>query len=247
MTSPSKPATTTVPPVEGEQLRAALEFIAEGRDSGRHDGLPEDGPVHDAETMFAVAREALTRTEVGELHPRTKDLVTRFAGALAAKLRRAEIKYGYSDGWADPGWQRECIAHLAEHVQKGDPLDVAAYAAFCFHHGWSTATPRPAVEQDVVEQCREEIFRCLQMDKFKSWGGKEFAYHLGSYLSRAGLLASRDAVLEEVREIIEPWTNSQTMKLRAGELTAGEVRAVKAVLNSILSSLKSTSPKQGER
>jgi hypothetical protein len=42
-----------------EKFRKALDFIAEGIDVGRHDGLPEDGPAHDADTMFAVAREAL--------------------------------------------------------------------------------------------------------------------------------------------------------------------------------------------
>ena len=41
-----------------EKFRKALDFIAEGIDVGRHDGLPEDGPAHDADTMFAVARAA---------------------------------------------------------------------------------------------------------------------------------------------------------------------------------------------
>ena len=41
------------------RLREALDFIAEGIDVGRHDGLSEDGPAHDADTMFAVARAAL--------------------------------------------------------------------------------------------------------------------------------------------------------------------------------------------
>jgi len=44
------------------ELIAALEMIAEGRDVGRHDGLPEDGPAHDVDTMFAVARRALGQT-----------------------------------------------------------------------------------------------------------------------------------------------------------------------------------------
>src|SRR3954451_10175462 len=42
--------------------REALEFIAEGQDAGRHDGLPEPCPAHDAETMWAVACEALRAT-----------------------------------------------------------------------------------------------------------------------------------------------------------------------------------------
>jgi thiamine monophosphate synthase len=45
------------------RLREALDFIAEGIDVGRHDGLSEDGPAHDADTMFAVARKALKEKE----------------------------------------------------------------------------------------------------------------------------------------------------------------------------------------
>lgn len=40
-------------------MRDALETIAEAHDAGRHDGLPEPCPAHDAETMFAIATEAL--------------------------------------------------------------------------------------------------------------------------------------------------------------------------------------------
>jgi hypothetical protein len=32
----------------------------------------------------------------------------------------------------------ECQQHLSEHLAKGDPRDVAAYAAFCWYHGWPT-------------------------------------------------------------------------------------------------------------
>lgn len=75
------------------------------------------------------------------LHGATRELVERLAFQLATKLRRAEQKYGYSDGWRSPDWEAECRAALHAHVAKGDPLDVAAYAAFCMHHGWSTALP----------------------------------------------------------------------------------------------------------
>lgn len=73
------------------------------------------------------------------LHPRTADLVRRFSVAMAEKLFAAQEKYGYSDGWADPGWMDECRAHLLQHVAKGDPRDVGNYAAFLWHHGASTA------------------------------------------------------------------------------------------------------------
>ncbi len=42
-----------------EKMRAALETIAESHDAGRHDGLPEPCPAHDADTMWAIATQAL--------------------------------------------------------------------------------------------------------------------------------------------------------------------------------------------
>lgn len=66
------------------------------------------------------------------------DLVAGFAKALLEKLRAAEAKYGYQNDWMRPDWEAECQEHLAKHLAKGDPRDVAAYAAFCWHHGWPT-------------------------------------------------------------------------------------------------------------
>ena len=76
------------------------------------------------------------------LHPATADLVVRFARALADKLALAERKYRYSDGWRDPAAIHEMREDMIEHVGKGDPLDVAAYCAFLWHHGASTARPQ---------------------------------------------------------------------------------------------------------
>lgn len=100
-----------------------------------------------------------TPDELRELHPATAGLVRRFAEALAEKLRRAEQKYGYSDGWLSPDWQAECQQHLAEHVAKGDPRDVAAYAAFCWHHGWPTGAPALLDAQAEAERLRGENAR----------------------------------------------------------------------------------------
>ncbi|AWJ85135.1 hypothetical protein TSH58p_17370 [Azospirillum sp. TSH58] len=71
------------------------------------------------------------------LHSDTAKLVCAFAEALAAKLRLAEAKYGYSDGWRRDAWRDELVSKLVEHVHKGDPRDVAAYCAFAWFHGWS--------------------------------------------------------------------------------------------------------------
>lgn len=80
-------------------------------------------------------------------------LVRDFAQALATKLRAAEEKYGYRDGWLDDGWETECRQHLREHMAKGDPRDVAIYAAFMWQHRWSTAEPR-IPEQGLPEEER---------------------------------------------------------------------------------------------
>lgn len=42
-----------------ERAESALEEIAESRDAGRHDGLPEPYPVHEQYAMWSIAREAL--------------------------------------------------------------------------------------------------------------------------------------------------------------------------------------------
>tara|TARA_Y100000815_G_scaffold221805_1_gene208185 strand:- start:82 stop:1134 length:1053 start_codon:yes stop_codon:yes gene_type:complete len=72
------------------------------------------------------------------LHPATADLVDRFAAALKEKLAASERKYGWTDEWTKDDWQERCQRSLVEHLAKGDPRDVAAFAAFMWHHGWPT-------------------------------------------------------------------------------------------------------------
>lgn len=100
-----------------------------------------------ADAALSAARGGGEAVALEELHPDTRSLVNRFANALAEKLLAAQRKYGYSDGWASPDWMDECRQHLNEHVAKGDPRDVAAYCAFLWHHGESTAPPAPAIPE----------------------------------------------------------------------------------------------------
>lgn len=79
-----------------------------------------------------------------DLHPDTAALVAAFAQALAEKLRKSEIKHGYSDGWKDKHWQHECSQQLIRHLAKGDPIDVAVYCAFMWHHKWRTLIVIPS-------------------------------------------------------------------------------------------------------
>ncbi|WP_324724988.1 hypothetical protein [Klebsiella variicola] len=83
------------------------------------------------------------------LHPDTQKLVTDFCTALAEKLYKAQLKYGYDADWKQDGWTSQCQAHFHQHIAKGDPRDVAAYCAFMWWHGWSTK-PAEGLESRTV-------------------------------------------------------------------------------------------------
>lgn len=61
-----------------------------------------------------------------------EQLVGDFSAALIAKAMEAHDR-GRS-GWQDPAWAPEIRHDLLEHVDKGDPRDVALYAAFAWWH-----------------------------------------------------------------------------------------------------------------
>ena len=84
-------------------------------------------------------RRAIDEKVVGA-DGRLAELVAEFCEALLAKLRVAEEKYGPRNEWTKRDWKVVWQRHLAEDLIKGDPRDVAIYAAFGWHHGWSTAT-----------------------------------------------------------------------------------------------------------
>lgn len=42
-------------------------------------------------------------------------------------------------------------------MTKGDPLDVAAYCAFAWHHGWPTATDDDRKEVERVNKLLEDL------------------------------------------------------------------------------------------
>lgn len=84
-----------------------------------------------------------------DLNPDTQNLVTDFCTALAEKLYKAQLKYGYDADWKQDGWPSQCQAHFHQHIAKGDPRDVAAYCAFMWWHGWSTK-PAEGLESRTV-------------------------------------------------------------------------------------------------
>lgn len=88
------------------------------------------------------------------LHPDTVKLVKETSEAMAAKLYKAQVKYGFDNGWkvlpsnaqTQDGrhfWTREeCLNSLFHHMGKGDPIDCINYLAFMLSNGWKTELPK---------------------------------------------------------------------------------------------------------
>lgn len=87
---------------------------------------------------------------IHEIRNDLDDLVRDFASALRFKLEKAEEKYDWAGAWRKNDWAPALRRKLREHVEKGDPLDAAAYCAFAKWHGWSLA--QPACEADVAAE-----------------------------------------------------------------------------------------------
>ncbi|MGE6282518.1 DUF551 domain-containing protein [Raoultella planticola] len=108
------------------------------------------------EGKYQLYRHAQPAPVVPEgLNPETTDLVLRFASALADKLYKAEQKYGRSTDWMKDDWYDDCLQSLWEHIEKGDPRDVAAYCAFMWHHGWVTTD----YDRNVQNACHAAILQ----------------------------------------------------------------------------------------
>lgn len=81
----------------------------------------------------------------------TQYLIVDTAQALGNKLLAAQNKRKADPvGWMRHDWEDDCRADLMHHIQKGDPRDVMAYAAFMHHHGWSTAKPEPEITPELT-------------------------------------------------------------------------------------------------
>ena len=99
------------------------------------------------------------------LHSDTKNLVIKFASLMAVKLRNAEQKYGYNNGWKADNWMDECRAKMIEHIVKGDPVDVANYCAFLWFHGESTSPSLSDHDALIAAELLEQLEDMLNLVK----------------------------------------------------------------------------------
>lgn len=93
-----------------------------------------------AEPASSAQASSIEPSRLDDLSTNTANLIAQFSRALAGKLLAAQLKYGYVDDWMREGWGEECRAELMRHLSKGDPLDVAAYCAFLWHHNELTTS-----------------------------------------------------------------------------------------------------------
>lgn len=91
------------------------------------------------ETMDTTIKSLKAELGIGDLTVQSglRRLATEFADALYEKLLKAEKKYNHGNAWKNDDWRESCLRQLCAHIDKGDPLDVAAYCAFAWHHRWS--------------------------------------------------------------------------------------------------------------
>ena len=128
--------------------------------------------------------------QIEALHPATADLVDRFASALKEKLHASQIKYGWQDDWAEDNWEKQCQEALLKHLAKGDPRDVAAFAAFMWHHGWSTSAIDP-VEQEALGEVLSKVRMMKDANVIIGDVSKGYAHACGD-IERVILLAMKE-------------------------------------------------------
>lgn len=138
---------------EQAKISALKEFVSEPADewgieheAGIKCGFLE-GWDKALEWQAAKPPEGDMRIKLPEgTHPDNVSLLQRLADDFLAKMIHNQQKYGYSNEWLTTDWEDECRQEMMRHIEKGDPLDVAIYAAFMLYRGWSTKQRTPTQE-----------------------------------------------------------------------------------------------------
>lgn len=169
----------------------------------------------DSKTELCVTEEAYAQAY--ELAPATAELVDQFAQAVKDKLLAAQRKYGYSTEWQAADWQAECQQELLGHLLKGDPRDVAAYAAFSWRHGWSTRgraaeALMAAIDADVAFRAADADAVAAQAACVEQKGGVEVSTgtredhqrRADTHARREEALTARNAARERLFAALRP-------------------------------------------
>lgn len=141
-------------------------------------------------------KEQPTPAMPAELHHDTQNLVADFCTALAEKLYKAQLKYGYDADWKQDGWATQCLSHFHQHIAKGDPRDVAAYCAFMWYHGWKTEpVSGPVVPEEITSASAPEIFEIAAEAERLGLRGSYASYAVGWNACRAAMLQGKTSAV----------------------------------------------------
>lgn len=155
-------------------------------------------------------------------------LVAGFAQALLEKLDKTGIDRENAHAWMEDGWADTLRRALREHVEKGDPRDVAAYSAFAWHHGWSLA----ASDADR----KREFFRKLQDSETARDHHADLRYAMGH--------ATRKPPIAEVEQ-----THTDLQRMAGAgplQLSEGADDLVATCLWELLEAIEKTDPTDTE-
>jgi hypothetical protein len=211
---PNFKAEKPVPILAIEALRDVDHVITQWRESGREPAYGQWLNLQDliqaALAVWPTPPVQVTQVDASEkacewfmreftdLNPATACLVWNFALALGNKLADAEKKYGYTDGWRRSDWMDECRTKLMEHVRKGDPRDVAAYCAFLWYQGASTALTAEPVAQGEASTATDLVDEGLTyFAKAGDAGDKEYVRAIRAHIERLTHLAAHPRVPDE--------------------------------------------------
>ena len=123
---------------EWEQYAGVLSSITYYKKYGRHELIPDQS--HNWEIVKCRDGIVVEVYEIGlELIPskdfeltKIKNTIKKFTNELREKLTDKYYQ-GYT-GWDDPSWKEEDIVSLLKtHIEKGDMVDVAAFAMFLWN------------------------------------------------------------------------------------------------------------------
>lgn len=135
-------------------LVEALEYLLEDTQHADHDCHDVDCPVYVARAALALAL-AFASAPAPSQHP--DDIaVDKFAEAMKAKMAKQRAK-GYS-GWDDENQfpAERLQSMLANHVAKGDPVDVGNFAMMLWNRDERTAAPSQQAEQPDCRLCAHD-------------------------------------------------------------------------------------------
>lgn len=155
--------------------------------------LPEHEQSDYADAYASVAADfnaLLPQTGEAEPEKPLPAMLRRFMAALLNKAQAAGEKYGYRDNWLHDDWEEDLRRDIRAHVEKGDPVDVALYAAFAWAREYSLAAPGGTPRSPAIDG---ELLRSLLAEGFHTAFRKASEHKLSSQIhSLIGDLPQRE-------------------------------------------------------